>query len=161
MRYQMFNLRKSVAQHSLGATYAELWKVVCPRDGILAPRAISMRIAVDLVIRVETAAEAEAVQGGLKELNKACPLPAKGTLSPVREAHVKLTASIARVQVKLCRVDATSDLDPRIVTCSRERDSNDETARHPVRAEIARTLRSTKRLRVRLCVRYQLARRRE
>jgi hypothetical protein len=55
-----------VAQHSLGTTYAELWKVICTRDGILAPRAISMRIAIDLVIRVETAAEAEAVQGGLK-----------------------------------------------------------------------------------------------
>lgn len=44
------------------------------------------------------------------QLNKACPPPAKGTLSSVREAHVKLTAGIARVQVKLCRVDTTSDL---------------------------------------------------
>ncbi len=53
---QIFNLRESVTQHSLSATYAELRKVVCARDGILAPRTISMRIAVDLVIRGATTA---------------------------------------------------------------------------------------------------------
>lgn len=45
-----------VAQYCLRTTYAELWKVICTRDGILAPRAISMRIAVDLVIRGATTA---------------------------------------------------------------------------------------------------------
>jgi hypothetical protein len=59
------DLGESVAQHSLGAAYAEVWKVVCTRDSILTPFAISMRIAVDLVIRVETTAQAEAVQCGL------------------------------------------------------------------------------------------------
>lgn len=55
-RSQIFNLGESVAQYSLRTTYAELWKVICTRDGILAPRAISMRIAVDLVIRRATTA---------------------------------------------------------------------------------------------------------
>jgi hypothetical protein len=49
-------LGESVAQYNLRTTYAELWKVICTRDGILAPRAISMRIAVDLVIRGATTA---------------------------------------------------------------------------------------------------------
>lgn len=108
------------------------------------------------------------------QFNKACPLSPKGTLSSVREAHVELTTSIARIQVKLCRVDTSSDLkrkhqssgdppedngetylNPRIVTCSRKRGSSDETVRHPILAEIARTLGSTKRLRVHFCVRYQ------
>ena len=111
---------------------------------------------------------------GNAQFDKACPLPAKGTLSSVREAHVKLTTSIAKIQVKLCRVDTSSDLkrkyqssgnppedigetclNPRIVTCSRERGGSDETARHPILAEIARTLGGTKRLRVHFCVRYQ------
>ncbi len=57
-RSQIFNLRESVlvAQYSLRTTYAELWKVICTRDGILASRAISMRIAVNLVIRGATTA---------------------------------------------------------------------------------------------------------
>jgi hypothetical protein len=45
-----------IQEASLRTTYAELWKVICTRDGILAPRAISMRIAVDLVIRGATTA---------------------------------------------------------------------------------------------------------
>lgn len=91
-----------------------------------------MRIAVDLVIRFATAADAEAVQRGLNarsessqyttylgwiknprdnaQLNKACVPAAEGTMSPVRKADVKLSTGIIRIQLKLCRVDTASDL---------------------------------------------------
>lgn len=46
---------KSTALHSLLAIYSEIGKVVSARDCILAPSAISMRIAIDLVVWRTTA----------------------------------------------------------------------------------------------------------
>jgi hypothetical protein len=51
-----------VSQHGLCATDAKFWKVIFAWYSTLAPRAISMRIAIDLVVCGSTAAEAETVQ---------------------------------------------------------------------------------------------------
>ena len=65
IKNQKLDMDKSAAMNNLLATYSKLGKVVCARNSILTPRAIVMRIAVDLVVWSTTAPYAEAVQCGL------------------------------------------------------------------------------------------------